>query len=121
MAYLSGDPWTADERKEREDAKRPCIALDELNQYVNQIVNDVRMNKRSIKVTPSATDATDKTAEARQGLIRGIEYESNAQTAYTTAFEGAVMRGYGYARVCTEYSSAKGFNQVIRIKRIPNP
>ncbi len=28
----------------REDANRPVITADELNQYVNQLVNDVRQN-----------------------------------------------------------------------------
>jgi len=121
MKYISGDPWDPAERKLREDTHRPCVALDELNQYVNQLINDVRMNKRSIKVDPKGDGATDKTAEIRQELIRGIEYESNAQTAYTTAFEGGAQRGYGYARVKTQYASEKSFNQVIRIARIPNP
>jgi hypothetical protein len=121
MQYLSGDPWTQAEKDARENAGRPIVSFDELTQYVNQIINDVRMNKRSIKVTPVSEDATDKTAEAREKLIRGIEYESNAQAAYTTAFEGAVQRGYGFIRVKSEYASAKGFNQVLRIKRIPNP
>lgn len=121
MQYLAGDPWTQAEKDERKDAGRPIVSFDELTQYVNQIVNDARMNKRGIKVDAKGEGASEDTAESRESLIRGIEYESNAQTAYTTAFEGAVQRGYGYARVNKDYVSSKSFNQVIRIRRIPNP
>ena len=49
MLYLSGDPWPAADQEQRKKAGRPCLSLDELNQYVNQLVNDIRANKRAIK------------------------------------------------------------------------
>lgn len=52
IRYLAGDPWEAKDRQIREDAGRPCLTLDELGQYVNQGINDLRQNKRG--VIPSA-------------------------------------------------------------------
>jgi hypothetical protein len=98
-------PWDPQERESRKDAGRQCLTLDELHQYVNQLINDVRMNKIGIKVDPKGNGATSLTASTRQGIIRNIEFESNAQTAYTTAFEGAAQRGYGFAKVITEFAS----------------
>ena len=121
MRYIAGDPWEPKERKAREDAGRPCMALDELNQYVNQLINDVRQNKRAITVVPKGAGANDKTSELIQGIIRNIEYKSNAQAAYVTAFENACNRSYGYFRISTQYVSESSFEQEIRIKRIPNP
>ena len=120
MRYLAGDPWPAEERKAREAAKRPCIALDELNQYVHQLVNDVRINKRAIRVLPKGSGATDQTAETDQGIIRQIEYASKAQAAYRTAFEGAAQRGYGFARISKRWVPGKFYQELV-IKRIPNP
>jgi hypothetical protein len=114
-------PWDPQERESRKDAGRQCLTLDELHQYVNQLINDVRMNKIGIKVDPKGNGATSLTASTRQGIIRNIEFESNAQTAYTTAFEGAAQRGYGFAKVITEFASPDSWDQVIKIVRIPNP
>src|SRR3954469_4845815 len=76
-------PWDPKEREQRNKDGRPCLTLDELHQYVNQLINDVRMNKIGIKVDPKGNGATSLTASTRQGIIRNIEFESNAQTAYT--------------------------------------
>lgn len=121
MRYVAGDPWDPRERQERINAGRPCLALDELNQYINQTVNDVRLNKRAIKLVPESEGATDKTAEWRGNLIRQIEYKSNAQAAYCTGYQGAVERSYGYWRISTQYCHPDSFDQELCIKRIQNP
>src|SRR6516225_3680106 len=85
MRYICGDPWDANDRKARADAGRPCVNHDELNQYVNQAVNNLRQNKRGIKVEPSGNGADGNSAELRQDLIRTIEYRNKAQGAYLRA------------------------------------
>lgn len=122
MRYVSGDPWDPTDRELREDAKRPVITADELNQYVNQLINDVRQNKRAIKVAPAGAGATDKSAELRQSLIRQIEYRSNAALdAYPIMFENAAQRSYGYLRIKPDYTDHRSFDQELRILPIPNP
>jgi hypothetical protein len=129
MRYVGGDPWDPIDRKQREDNGRPCLSCDELGQYLNQAINNIRQNKRAIKVIPKGAGATDKQAEVRASIIRGIEYKSNAQSAYTCAFENAIQRSYGFLRLTTTYSrdlwevtpTEKSFDQEIRIRRIQNP
>ena len=129
MRYVSGDPWKPNERLEREKAGRPCLSLDELGQYTNQLINDVRQHKRAIKVTPVGSGANDKTAETRADLFRQIEYRSNAQQAYTVGFENTVNRSYGFWRVRNRYveqpknsgGNGSGMNQELVIQMIPNP
>lgn len=121
MRYVAGDPWEPEDRRAREDAGRPCIALDLLGQYLNQAINNIRQNKRAIQVTPVGDGSNDKDATHRANIIRGIEYRSNAQAAYVTAFENAINRSYGFARLTTDYIGPDAFEQEIRIKRIPNP
>ena len=121
MRYIAGDPWDPKEKRARQAVNRPCITLDELGQYVNALVNDVRQNKRAVKVNPEGAGANDKTAEFRASLIRGIEYKSNAQTAYITGAESAFQRSYGFWRIGTQYVNHKSFDQEIVIKRVPNP
>jgi hypothetical protein len=121
MRYVAGDPWDPTDRQARLDANRPCLSLDELGQYVNQVINDVRQNSRAIRVTPIGDGATDESAEFRANLIRQIEYRSNAQMAYTTTFENAVQRSFGFHRVKAQYVSDSGFDQELRIEPMPNP
>lgn len=121
IRYLSGDPWEPKEKEERNDTGRPFLALDELNQYVNQVINDARQNKRAVKVLPKSVGSTDATAELRGNIIRQIEYKSNAQAAYITGFENGLQRSYGYWAIRPKYISDDSFDQELTICRIPNP
>ena len=120
MRFACGDPWDPKEKKLREDAHRPCVVFQELGQYLDQLINDVRRNRRAVKVDPAGYGATDKTAEFRANLIRQIEYVSKAQAVYATTAENAFIRGYGYARVSKRFISGS-FNQELLILPIPNP
>lgn len=122
---VAGDPWEPEERKAREDPgdaaqKRPTVVFDELQQYINQAGNEVRMNKRAIKVTPDGDGSNEEHAELRANRIREIEYKSNAQVAYATAYEDMLSRSFGFVKVTTEYVG-DSFKQEIKIKRVANP
>jgi hypothetical protein len=100
-------------------AGRPCIWPDETSQYIKQANNNLRQNKRSIKVSPRSEDATDKDAEHRQAYMYGIEYASKAQSIYSTGHESATECGFGFWRIITKVTGAKG-EQEPRLRRIPN-
>lgn len=125
MRYLTGDPWEPKEKEARRQANRPALAMDELNQYTNELINGVRESKRAVKVIPKGTGSHDKEAELRANMIRDIEYASQAQTAYVTGLEGAVNRSYGYWKWTTEFSTdtagPDAFVQSLRIRQIQNP
>ncbi len=137
MRYVSGDPWDTKEREFRDKYDRPVMTFDELSPYVNQLVNDPRQNKRAIKINPRGAGATDTTAMLREDKVREIQYNSRAQSAFTTAFQGAAERSFGwfgvnsrlvadgltedqYAELVKE-APHKLFEQELYIYRIPNP
>lgn len=120
LQYIAGDPWKSSDRQEREDNNRPVLSPDELSQYQNATINNLRQNRRAIKVSPKGSGANDKDAEARSAIIRGIEYKSNAQSAYTNAFENQINCGFGFFRVTTKIIS-KDDEVEPRIKGIENP
>lgn len=113
--------WDERDRKTREDDGRPCLTEDRLGPFIMQVCNEQRKNKPGVQVNPVDGGADIDTAEVIQGLIRHIEYASNADTAYDTAFEWAVKVGRGFYRVCTDYADTDTFDQEILIKRVPNP
>jgi len=47
MRFMTGDPWPQGERDARSAMNRLCLSFDELSQYINQLVNGVRQNKRA--------------------------------------------------------------------------
>lgn len=119
MRFLAGDAWEEKEKQRRKDSRRPMVHLDELTQFINQLVNDVRQNKRAVKVTPVGSGANKGTADVRADWIRAVEYRSQAQSAYITAFEGAAGGSYGFWKLETYYEP-NSFNLSVRIVPIPN-
>jgi hypothetical protein len=116
MQFVAGKPPKdfVDDRK-----GRPTIWPDEISQYTKQANNNLRQNKRSVKVSPRSENATDQDAEHRQSYLRGIEYASKAQSIYTTASEAVIESGFGFWRLVTIVTGPKG-EQEPRIRRIPN-
>jgi soluble cytochrome b562 len=99
---------------------RPCLTINKLPQHVHQITNDQRQNRPSVKVIPVDDNADVEVAEIFNGMIRHIEYISDADVAYDTACENQVAYGEGYIRILTEYCDDNTFDQDIKIARVRN-
>jgi hypothetical protein len=78
------------------------------------------MNRPGIKVIPADDKADVDMADVFNGVIRHIEYISDADVAYDTACENQVSYGEGYIRLLTEYCDEDTFDQDIKIGRIRN-
>jgi hypothetical protein len=116
-----GEQWPDNIRSSRQAKGRPCLTINKMPAYIRQVVNDSRQNKPSIKVSPVDGDADVETAEILSGLIRNIEYTSNADVAYDTAIDNAVTCGFGYWRINIDYAHDDSFDMDLRIQRISNP
>ena len=81
---------------------RPSLVIPRANAFLNQVRNENRQNKPSIKISPRGAVNQQiakqrvKAAKRRQDLIRGIQYESNAQDAYQLGFDFMVGPGRGW-------------------------
>lgn len=115
------DQWPEAIRKQREQDGRPCLTIDKLGPVIRQVVNDARQNKPTIKVHPVDSQGDPETAEIINGLIRNIEYTSNADVAYDTAVECATGGGFGFIRVGIDYAYDDSFDMDITINRVANP
>jgi hypothetical protein len=116
-----GEQWDEKTRDDRMRQGRPVLTINKMPSFARQIVNEARLNKPSIKIHPADDKADVKTAEVMNGLIRNIEYCSNAEVAYDTGLEYAVYCGVGYFRIDVEYSAFDSFEQDLVIERITNP
>jgi hypothetical protein len=99
---------------------RPCLTINKLPQHVRNVTNEQRQNRPSGKVIPADDRADPEVAEIFDGIVRHIEYMSDADVAYDTACDNQVTFGEGYIRLLTEYCDEDTFDQDIRIGRIRN-
>jgi hypothetical protein len=114
------EQWPQQIIQQRQTEQRPCLTINKMPAFIRQVVNDARQNKPSIKVHPVDSGADPKTAEIINGLIRNIEYTSNADVAYDTAIEASVSGGFGYWRVGMDYAYDDTFEMDLSIERVAN-
>jgi len=131
LRFMAGSPdnqwqWPADVLATRGAVQgqtinaRPCLTINKLPQHVRQVTNEQRQNRPSGKVIPADDNADVQVAEVFNGVVRHIEYMSDADVAYDTACDNQVTYGEGYIRLLTEYCNDETFDQDIRIGRVRN-
>jgi len=131
LKFLAGSPdnqwqWPSDVLSTRGTSQgqtisaRPCLTINKLPQHVQQVTNDQRQNRPSGKTIPVNDEADNDLAEVYTGIIRHIEYISDADVAYDTACSAQVITGEGYFRLLTDWIDEDSFEQEIRIGRIRN-
>lgn len=119
FAFIPGAQW--DEAAKVKRAGRPMYSYNRVAGAINQLIGDQRMTQPSCKVRAVNKAASVQVAEMFGGLIRDIEAQSDADTVYAEQFKYAVAGAWGAWRVVPEYEDGETFDQVLRIKRIPNP
>jgi hypothetical protein len=131
LRFMAGSPdnqwqWPADVLSTRGSVQgqainaRPCLTINKLPQHVRQVTNEQRQNRPNGKVIPADDNADVQVAEIFNGVVRHIEYMSDADVAYDTACDNQVTYGEGYIRLLTEYCNDDTFDQDIKIGRVRN-
>ena len=129
--FLVGHQWDPVALKERDEAGLVSLTLNDLGQFLDQVVGDMRMHPTAVKVIPadygaskgkmiSDSGRTYTASEVRAGLIRQIEYINNAPMHYVLAGQHAAESGRGWLRVRSDYVNEETFSQDIIVERIKN-
>lgn len=126
LKFANGDPennwqWEEQLRTYRQDRNKPCLTINKVRQHNLQVINDAKQNKPGVNIRPVGDGATYQSAQVYEGVVRHIEYISNAEVAYDTATTFQVQSGTGYWRVVTDYVSPDSYDQEIYIQRIKDP
>ena len=131
LRFMAGSPdnqwqWPADVLATRGSVQgqtinaRPCLTINKLPQHVRQVTNEQRQNRPSGKVIPVDDNADVEVAAILDGMVKHIEYISDADVAYDTACDNQVTYGEGYIRILTDYCREDSFDQDIKIGRVRN-
>lgn len=130
IRFLAGHQWSEADMRERGN-DRITLTINDLGQYMDKVIGDLRQNPTAINVIP-ADFAAAKTkfvsingreydaTEVYAGLIRQIEYKCSAKDHYNLAGQHAAESGLGYLRLYSDYNDMVSFNQDLRIERIKN-
>lgn len=109
--------FTSDQIASR--GSRPSLSFNQLPKFGRQVINDQWQNLPQIKYIPN-TDADVETAEVLEDIIREVQAQGCAQTAYKTAIASQVNIGWGYWAFGTRYANEETNDQDIYIRQIPN-
>lgn len=120
LRFRWGDQWDADIKNVRKISGRPALTINRTTVFRDRQVNKLRQQRPRIKCHPVGDGANVDSAETINGLIRHIEYRSNAGVSYDTGVGSAVDIGWGYWRIVSEYVDARSFDQELVIKPITN-
>lgn len=101
--------------------KKPVLTVNKTRQHCLQIINESLQNQTEMRVRPTGGGATFKSAQVFEGILRYIQYISNAQAVYANAFRYQVNGGVGYWRIVTDYAHDETFDQDIFLRPIRNP
>ena len=118
FAFVSGNQW--DQHLTAKRRHKPNYEFNRIRQLIRRVTGQQLKNKPNIKVRAVEDNDVD-TAEVLNGLIKNIEVQSSAETAYDTAFQWACGGGYGVIRVVSEYEKGDSFDQCLRIRTVADP
>lgn len=113
--------WQWDKPAQDARVNRPMLTINRVRQHNLDILNDARQSRVAIKVRPLRGGASYDSAMMLDGVIRHIEYISNAESAYQMGLKYAVQGGIGYIRLVTDYAGDDSFDQEIYIRQIKDP
>lgn len=112
--------WNSDAYQERRDNNKPALTINQLDVFSNQVNNEIRQSQPSLHITPKR-DATKETAEVQEGMVRAIQYDSDAELALDMAARYAVDSSFGCFRMMTEISDAETGEQEIKVSPVYDP
>jgi hypothetical protein len=99
---------------------RPSYTFNRCLQPVNMILGDQRQTAPAIKVRP-IKGGSQPVADIFGGLWRSIEQDSRAEEIYGECYKHSVAGGFGEMMLMPEWEADNSFDQVLRLKWIPNP
>lgn len=118
--FTVGNQWDPVVEQRRKNMNKPVLTFNRLVAFMAQILGNRLMNETEIRVHPDKA-GTKEIALIREGLIRSIYKNSNADFARDEANKYQVVGGQGAFCLGVDYVADDVFEQEIRIKAITDP
>jgi hypothetical protein len=118
--FTVGNQWDPVVEQRRKDQKKPVLTFNRLVAFMAQLVGNRLMNETEIRVYPDKA-GTKEIAAIREGLIRSIFKNSNADFARDEAGKYQVVCGEGYFSLSMVYAGDDVFEQEIKLNAVVDP
>ena len=119
--FVLGDQWGASEKKQRKKFKQPCLTENRLLPFALKTINEIRKARPTIRVLPVDDGGDIETADIYSGIIRNVQYISNAESDYDTSALNAIISARGFIKILPQYSDYDSFDQDIFIDCVKDP
>lgn len=93
------DQWDPQALQIRTRQGRPSETYNIIPSFIHPFINHIKENPPAINIYPISDGADKKQSRLISGIIRAIEYNSNAQKIYLQCLENAARGGIGAWRV----------------------
>lgn len=118
--FVVGNQWDPVVEQRRKEQRKPVLTFNRLVAFIAQIVGNRLMNETEIRVLPDKA-GTKEIALVREGLIRSIYKNSQADFARDEANKYQVVGGQGFFSLSIDYTSDDVFEQEIALKAVTDP
>ena len=118
--FAVGIQWDPTVKLRRENLNKPVLIFNRLIAFIAQIVGNRLMNETEIRVHPDKA-GTKAIAQIREGIIRSIFQNSNANFARDEAHKYQVVGGQGAYSLSIDYTADDVFEQDIRLQACTDP
>lgn len=118
--FFAGQHWSPAVQQARLKSNKPTLTVDILGAYVAQVVGQRMVNETDIRVLPDQ-GGTKEIAAIREGIIKNIYKNCDADFARDEAQKYQVIGGAGYFCLAIDYAGDDVFDQEIRITNVADP
>lgn len=108
--FVMGNQWEDNEEVLLRRYSKTPLVMNKLSPLAKHILGEQRQNTPSLQVIPDE-DADVQTVNTRDALIKQIMFSSDAKVVKQTAFQQALVGGFGAWFVDTDYVNNKSFDQ----------
>ncbi len=108
--FVMGNQWEDNEEDVLKQYKKTPLVMNKLSPLAKHILGEQRQNTPNLQAIPDE-DADVKTVATRDALIKHIMFSSDAKVVYQTAFQQALVGGFGAYYIDTDYVNNKSFDQ----------
>ncbi len=120
MDFVMGDMWKEDESKVFTRYDKIPLTANKLAPLVGWMIGEQQRNTPMLQVVPDE-NVPQETVEVREALVKNIVFNPASELAYQTAFQSAVIGGFGAFGVTTEYDDYMSMEQIINNYEIKDP
>ena len=120
--FAYGKQWEDQVATEYKNTGKVLLTTNKLNPYIRRLVGEVRAFTPALKVkrTDEITQSNEL-VKIFENHLRKISLDSDAKTAYQTAFRDEVVVGYGSLAAGLEYKNIKSFQQKVTSEEMVHP